>query len=104
MVRDAAAAFAMHNGTAPTPVWSSNMPRHRLNRGGNGQLNCALHRIAVTQLRWDGPDRRYFERRIANGNTKKEALRALRRRLSEVTYRALRADIAASTPGAELAA
>jgi transposase len=99
-----AAAFAMHNGTAPIPVWSGNTPRHRLNRGGNRQLNCALHRIAVTQLRWDGPGRRYFERRIAGGNTKKKALRALRRRLSDVIYRALRADIAASAPSAELAA
>lgn len=99
-----AAAFAMHNGTAPIPVWSSNSPRHRLNRGGNRQLNCALHRIAVTQLRWDGPGRRYFDRRIAAGNTKKEALRALRRRLSDVTYRALRADTATSTSSAELAA
>ena len=99
-----AAAFAMHNGTAPIPVWSGNTPRHRLNRGGNRQLNCALHRIAVTQLRWDGPGRRYFERRIAGGNTKKKALRALRRRLSDVIYRALRADIAASAPTTELAA
>jgi transposase len=86
------AAYAMHNGTAPIPVWSSNTPRHRLNRGGNRQLNCALHRIAITQLRWDSPARRYLDRRIANGNTKAEALRALRRRLSDVVYRALQAD------------
>jgi hypothetical protein len=59
--------------------------------------------LAVTQPRWDGPGRRYFERRIANGNTKKEALRALRRWLSDVVYRALRADIAATAPSAELA-
>lgn len=56
------AAYAMHNGTAPIPIWSGNTPRHRLNRGGNRQLNCALHRIAVTQLRWDGRGRDYFER------------------------------------------
>jgi transposase len=99
-----AAAFAMYNGTAPIPVWSSNAPRHRLNRGGNRQLNCALHRIAVTQLRWAGPGRTYFERRIASGDTKKEALRALRRRLSDVTYRALRADTASSWNTSELAA
>lgn len=99
-----AAAFAMHNGTAPIPVWSSNTPRHRLNRGGNRQLNCALHRIAVTQLRWDGPGRRYFDRRIAGGNTKKEALRVLRRRLSDVVYQALRADTATSAPRSEIAA
>jgi len=83
------AAFAMHNGTAPVPVWSGNTERHRLNRGGNRQLNCALHRIAITQLRWPGPGRDYLERRISTANTKTEALRALRRRLSDVVYRAL---------------
>lgn len=97
------AAFAMHNGTAPIPVWSGSKPRHRLNRGGNRQLNCALHRMAVTQLRWDGPGRRYFDRRIAGGNTKKEALRALRRRLSDIVYRALTTDVAASEPRPEAA-
>lgn len=99
-----AAAYAMHNGTAPIPIWSGNTPRYRLNRGGNRQLNCALHRIAVTQLRWDGPGRHYFDRRIANGNTKKEALRALRRRLSDVTYRALLTDATASAQPREIAA
>jgi len=43
------AAFAMHKGTAPIPVWSGNHERHRLNRGGNRQLNVALHRISITQ-------------------------------------------------------
>jgi transposase len=64
------AAFAMHNGTAPIPVWSGNHERHRLNRGGNRQLNAALHRIAVTQLRLDGAGRAYHQRRIALGDTK----------------------------------
>src|SRR5439155_23505966 len=41
-------AFARHNGSAPVPVWSGNVVRHRLNRGGNRQLNVALHRIAIT--------------------------------------------------------
>src|SRR6266540_4316332 len=49
-----AAAFDMHNGTAPVPVWSGNVVRHRLNRGGNRQLNVALHRIAITQLQRPG--------------------------------------------------
>jgi transposase len=48
------AAFAMHNGTAPIPVWSGRADRFRLNRGGNRQLNVALHRIAITQMRLDG--------------------------------------------------
>jgi transposase len=86
------AAFAMHNGTAPVPVWSGNRERHRLNRGGNRQLNAALHRIAVTQLRLDGPGRDYLQRRIAAGDTKTEAIRALRRRISDEVDRRLGTD------------
>lgn len=86
------AAFAMHNGTAPVPVWSGNRERHRLNRGGNRQLNTALHRIAITQLRLDSPGRDYLQRRITAGDTKTEALRALRRRISDEVYRRLQAD------------
>ena len=87
--------FARFNGTAPIPVWSSNTARFRLNRGGNRQVNAALHRIAVTQLR-GGPGKEYVERRIALGNTKTEAIRALRRRISDEVYRRLIADHAAS--------
>jgi metal-sulfur cluster biosynthetic enzyme len=92
--------FARHNGTAPLPVWSANKVRHRLSRTGNRQLNAAIHRIAITQMRIHEPARDYLERRIALGNTKPEALRALKRRLSDVVYRALLADAdtAASTP------
>lgn len=86
------AAFAMHNGTAPVPVWSGNRQRHRLNRGGNRQLNAALHRIAITQLRLDGPGRDYLQRRMAAGDTKTEAIRALRRRISDEVYRRLQTD------------
>jgi hypothetical protein len=85
------AAFAMHNGTAPVPVWSANRERHRLNRGGNRQLNTALHRIAVTQRRLGGPGRAYAHR-IAVGDTKTEAIRALRRRISDEVYRRQEAD------------
>jgi transposase len=73
-------------------VWSSNHVRHRLSRTGNRQLNCSIHRIAVTQKRCHPDAKAYLERRIANGNTQKEALRALKRRLSDVVYRALVAD------------
>jgi transposase len=86
------AAFAMHNGTAPVPVWSGNRERYRLNRGGNRQLNTALHRIAITQLRRPGPRRDYYLRRIAAGDTKTQAIRALRRRISDEVYRRLRTD------------
>jgi transposase len=89
-------AYAMHNGTAPIPVWSGNTARHRLNRGGNRQLNAAIHRIMITQLRRPGQARDYVERRISNGDTKTEALRALRRQLSNVVYRCLMTDAQAA--------
>ena len=85
-------AFARHNGTAPLPVWSSNRVRHRLSRTGNRQLNAAIHRIAVTQMRIHDAAKAYLERRMGMGNTKTEALRALKRKLSDVVYRALLAD------------
>jgi transposase len=85
-------AYARHNGTAPLPVWSGNRERHRLSRTGNRQINCAIHRIAVTQMRCHPDARAFLERRLANGNTKTEALRALKRRLSDVVFRALLAD------------
>jgi transposase len=87
-------AFARHNGTAPLPVWSSNRIRHRLSRTGNRQLNAAIHRIAVTQMRVHQDAKAYLERRTAMGNTKTEALRALKRKLSDVVYRTLLADAA----------
>jgi len=86
------AAFARHNGTAPVPVWSGNTIRHRLNRGGDRQLNVALHRIAITQLQREGPGRDYLAKRMAAGDTKTEAIRALRRRLSDEVFRRLLTD------------
>jgi transposase len=85
------AAFARHNGTAPIPVWSGS-ERFRLNRGGNRQLNAALHRIAITQMQRPGPARDYVERRRAAGDTKTEAIRALRRRISDEVYRRMLVD------------
>ncbi len=90
------AAFARWNGTAPIPVWSGNTTRHRLSRGGNRQLNTALHRIAVTQWRGVGGDgQAYVAARMAAGSTKTEALRLLRRRLSDEVFRRLVVDEAA---------
>lgn len=88
-------AFARHNGTAPVPVWSGNVTRFRLSRGGNRQLNLALHRIAITQMRIDERGRAYLERRRAAGDTKTEAIRALRRKISDEVFRRLQADEAA---------
>jgi transposase len=98
-----AAAFARHNGSAPVPVWSGNAERHRLSRSGNRQLNVALHRIAITQIRLGGLGRTYFEHRLALGDTKTEAIRALRRRISDQVFRRLQDDrpavkTAAATP------
>jgi transposase len=86
------ACFAMHAGAAPIPASSGKTNRHRLARGGNRQLNVALHRIAVTQIRLAGPGRDYYQRRVALGNTKMEALRAMKRRLARVVFNALRPD------------
>jgi transposase len=86
-----AARFAMHCGVAPVPVSSGRTDRFRLNRRGNRRLNCALHRIAVTQLRMHEPARAYLERRRGEGKTKREALRCLKRHLARVVWRALRA-------------
>lgn len=85
-------AFARHNGTAPIPVWSGNSDHHRLNRGGNRQINAALHRVAITQLRGSGPARQLFDRLLAAGKTKRDALRIVRRRLSDVVYKRLLED------------
>lgn len=96
------AAFARHNGTAPIPVWSGTPRRVRLNRGGNRQINAALHRIALTQLHLAAAGRAYVSHRMAAGNTKTEAIRALRRRLSDEVYRRLLADASTTTPAAPL--
>jgi hypothetical protein len=66
--------------------------RFRSTRSGNRQLNKAIHRIAVTQLRQRGLGRVYYEKRIAQGDTAKHALRCLKRRLSRVVFNRLRDD------------
>lgn len=89
-------AYARHNGTAPLPVWSSNRVNHRLSRTGNRQINAAIHRIAVTQVRYHPDAQAFMARRMELPNaTKTRALRALKRRLSDVVYRALLADATA---------
>lgn len=85
-------AFARHNGTAPLPAWSGNPNRHRLSRTGNRQINAAIHRIAITQKRKHPDAIAYLERRHDRGDTSTEALRALKRRLSDIVYRALLVD------------
>lgn len=91
-----AAAFAAHSGTAPIPASSGRVQRHRLNRGGNRQLNRALYTIAMVQARWDPSARAYLDRKISEGKSANEALRCLKRHLANVVYRALIADTDAS--------
>ena len=87
------AAFASHAGVCPIPVWSGNTSgRMRLNRSGNRQLNAALHRIAVTQIRLDGLGQTYYRHRLAEGDSTSEALRCLKRRLSRVVFNHLHTD------------
>jgi transposase len=88
--------FAMANGTAPLPASSGSRVRHRLNRGGNRRLNWAIHLVALTQARFDPRARAYLARRRAEGRTGREAIRALKRHLSDVIYRQLVADAQAA--------
>jgi transposase len=87
------AAFARHAGIAPIPVWSgSTSGRVRLTRSGNRQLNAAVHRIAVTQIRLDGPGKTYYEKKKAEGKSTAEALRCLKRRISRTVFNHLTTD------------
>ncbi len=76
------------------PVWSSNKARRRLSRTGNRQLNAALHRMALTQAHWHPAAKEMMLRRKASGDSGLEALRVLKRRLSDVVFAALQADLA----------
>ena len=93
------AAFARHSGTAPIPASSGNTAgRMRLNRSGNRQLNTAVHRIAITQIRLtDSAGQRYYRRRRADGKSTKEALRCLKRHLTRTIYQRLHTDETART-------
>jgi transposase len=86
-------AFAAANGTAPIPASSGQTVRVRLNRGGNRQLNRMLYVIALSQIRTETPGRDYYRRKRSEGKTRAEAMRCLKRRLSDVVYRLLIADI-----------
>jgi transposase len=87
------AAFARHAGIAPIPVWSGNTAgRVRLARSGNRQLNAAIHRIAVTQIRLDGLGKTYYDKKRAEGMSTPEALRCLKRRLARIVFNTLKTD------------
>jgi len=86
------AHFASYTGTAPLEATSGEVVRHRLSLAGNRKLNYALHMVAVCQARSDARGGAYYRKKIAEGKSHKEALRCLKRRVSDVVFRSLMAD------------
>ncbi|SEG77995.1 Transposase [Thermomonospora echinospora] len=84
-----AAAFASYCGVAPLEASSGDVRRHRLSRAGDRQLNCALHIMAITQIRRPTAGQAYYQRKRAKGKSHKEALRSPKRRLRDVVYRTM---------------
>jgi transposase len=84
--------YARYTGSAPIAASSGPKQRHRLNPRGNRQLNRALHVAAVTQVRNDTSGRAYYRRKLDEGKTTKEALRALKRQIAKAVYRHLVTD------------
>ena len=86
------AQLARHSGVAPLEASSGKSQRHRLDRGGNRQLNAALYRIAITQSRYHPGARAYLERKQAEGKSKREAIRCLKRLLARTVFNTLKSD------------
>ena len=84
--------FASWTGTAPLDASSGEQNRHRLSRAGNRRMNHMIHIAAISQIRLDTPGRAYYRRKLAAGKTQLEALRCLKRRISDAIYRQLLAD------------
>jgi transposase len=84
--------LASYAGTAPIEASSGDVVRHRLSRRGNRQLNNAIHLAAHVQTIFGGPGRDYYQRRLASGNSRTEAMRLLKRQLTKAIYRTLVAD------------
>jgi transposase len=95
------AKLAKLAGAAPLDASSGKQQRHRLNRKGNRQLNCALHRLAVTQGRVHGPARAFLAAKQAEGKSRREALRCLKRHLARIVFRILRLIAGRSRPEVE---
>ncbi|MGH3814870.1 MAG: transposase [Pseudonocardiaceae bacterium] len=95
------ARFASWTGTAPLDASSGEQIRHRLSRAGNRKVNHMLHIAAATQVRRDTAGRRYYRRKRAEGKTRLEAMRCLKRRISDAVYRQLIADAQAAAIAAE---
>ena len=88
--------FASWTGTAPLDASSGEQIRHRLSRAGNRRMNHVIHIAPIVQLRHDTEGRAYYRRKLAAGKTPLEALRCLKRRISDVIYRRLVADACAT--------
>jgi transposase len=86
------AHFASYSGTAPLEASSGEVVRHRLSLAGNRKLNYALHMVAVCQARSDARGGTYYRKKMAEGKSRKEALRCLKRRVSDAVFRSLLAD------------
>jgi transposase len=84
------AQLARHSGVAPLEASSGRVQRHRLDRGGNRQLNAALYRVAITQARVHPPARAYLERKRSEGKSRREAIRCLKRLLVRAVFNALK--------------
>jgi transposase len=94
--------YAAYTGTSPIEMSSGGRVVHRLSRRGNRQLNHAIHIAAITQIRFaHSPGRAFFDRKVAEGKTKREAVRALKRRISDAIYRQLVHDAASMGPGGQ---
>jgi transposase len=91
--------FASWTGTAPLDASSGEQTRHRLSRAGNRRMNRMLHIAATTQIRLDTEGRAYYRRKLAAGKTRMEAMRCLKRRISDAVYRQLIVDAQANNQG-----
>ena len=87
------AHFASYSGTAPVENSSGEMVRHRLSLAGNRKLNNALHMVAICQSRSDVRGSAYYRKKLAEGKSRKEALRCLKRRISDAVFKSLMADL-----------
>ena len=92
--------FASYSGTAPVEATSGEVVRHRLYLAGNRKLKYALHMVALFQARSDARGGTYYRKKIEEGKSRKEALRCLKRRISDAVFRSLVADLQAPSHSA----
>jgi transposase len=92
------ASFPALCGVSPIEASSGRTQRHRLNRGGDRQANCALHTTVLSRLRWDQRTRDYVQRRTADGKTRREAIRCLKRYVAREIYQLITRSPSAIAP------